>query len=359
MGLMRIAAKTTAGWRARAVALVCLGATALPGCGVGYLAHVSKGQLEILWSRKPIEKVLAAPDLDPKVRSKLEVVESARKLAIEIGLTPKGSYRTYVALDRPFTSIAVSAAPKDKLEPYLWHFPIVGDLPYKGFFDRDQAEAERADLAAQGFDTYLREVDAYSTLGWFDDPVLSPMLMRSDASLVDTIVHESTHATIFEKGNADFNEALATFVGGEGALLYLTRLSGADSPQVTAYRQRLADQEQFAAFLKELFADLEQFYGGPAPPLEKIRDRDARMGAWQERLRAAPVGVFARYADMPWNNAFLLGLKLYLLDLTKFRQLHQALGSDLAKTVAFLKSDPSAPTASQRLDRYLLEHPPG
>lgn len=329
----------------------------LPGCGLGYLAHVSRGQLEILWNRKPIAEVLAEPDLDPKVRAKLELVGRARELAREIGLTPGDSYQTYVALDRPFASIALSAAPKDRLEPYLWHFPIVGRVPYKGFFDRAQAEEERTALAADGYDTYLREVDAYSTLGWFADPVLSPMLRRGDASLVDTIVHESTHATIFEKGNADFNEGLATFVGGEGAILFLSRSQGADSPAAKALAARLADQERFTAFLEELFADLDAYYGGAASPTEKIAGRDARMALWQERLRKEPVGNFRRYAEMPWNNAFLLSLKLYLVDLGRFRRLHEGLGGDIAATIRFLEEDPSADTASKRLDAWLASHP--
>ncbi len=337
-------------------AVVPLAISVLPGCAVGYLAHVSRGQLEILWNRQPIAKVLADPTLDPKVRSKLEIVGEARRLAVEIGLTPGHSYETYVALDRSFTSIALSAAPKDRLEPYLWSFPIVGRLPYQGFFDRARAEEARAELAEQGFDTYLREVDAYSTLGWFDDPVLSPMLNRTDASLVDTIIHESTHATIFEKGNTDFNEALATFVGGEGAALFLTRTKGPDSPELRAFRQRLDDQERFTAFLKELFADLTAYYGGPGSPLEKIEGRDVRMAAWQDRLRAADVGVFRRYADVPWNNAFLLGLKLYLLDLGRFRALHVGLGGDIATTVRFLATDPGGTTASARFERWLATH---
>lgn len=329
----------------------------LPGCGLGYLAHVSKGQLEILWNRKPIAEVLADPALDPKVRAKLELVARARDLARDIGLTPGDSYQTYVALDRPFTSIALSAAPKDRLVPYLWHFPIVGSVPYKGFFDRELAEEERASLAADGYDTYLREVDAYSTLGWFADPVLSPMLQRSEASLVDTIVHESTHATIFEKGNADFNEGLATFVGGEGAILYLARTKGPESAEAKALVARHADQERFTAFLKELFADLESYYGGPASPPEKIAGREARMAEWQARLRTADVGVFQRYAEVPWNNAFLLSLKLYLVDLGRFRRLHEGLGGDIAATIRFLKEDPSGDTASKRLDAWLASHP--
>ncbi len=333
-----------------------LAIAAQPGCGVGYLAHVSRGQLEILWNRQPITEVLADPALDPKIRAKLELVGEARRLATEIGLTPGHSYQTYVALDRSFASIALSAAPKDRLEPHLWSFPIVGRLPYQGFFDRARAEEARAALAAEGFDTYLREVDAYSTLGWFDDPVLSPMLNRSDVSLVDTIIHESTHATVFEKGNTDFNEALATFVGGEGAAVFVARTKGADSPELRAFRQRLDDQDRFTAFLKALFDDLTAYYGSSASPLEKIAGREAHMATWQERLRDADVGVFRRYADLPWNNAFLLSLKLYMLDLGRFRALHEGLGGDLPTTIRFLTSDPGASTPSARLQRWLDTH---
>lgn len=342
----------------RTAAMVIALLAALPGCGVGYLAHVGKGQLAILWNRKPIAEVLEDPALDPKVRAKLELVLEVRKFAIELGLTPGDSYQSYVALDRPFASIALSAAPKDRLVPYVWHFPIVGDLPYKGFFDRELAEKEQADLSELGFDTYVREVDAYSTLGWFADPVLSPMLRRGESSLVDTILHESTHATIFEKGNADFNESLAEFVGGEGAALFLARRHGAESPEVASFRARLADQARFSAFLRELFADLESFYASEASPMEKIRDRGGRMANWQERLRAAPVGGFSRYADIPWNNALLLSLKLYLIDESRFRRLHEGLGSSLPATIRFLREDPSGSTPSQRLSRFLEVQPP-
>lgn len=328
------------------------------GCSLGYLGHVTWGQAQILWARQPVDDVLADPALSPEARAKLELVEEARRYAESIGLTPGGSYRSFVQLDREWASLALSAARKDSLTPHLFHFPVVGALPYEGFFDEARAREAERELAAAGLDTYLRPVDAFSTLGWFDDPILSPMLRRPAMSLVDTILHESTHATVYWSHDVDLSESLATFVGSEGARGFAVEHFGADSPEVAELDARARERVALVAVLTEMFSDLDAYYGDPATTSEeKVAGRAARFEPWKARIREAAAMDGAAYgwlADREWNNAFLLSLRRYLLDVSDIARLHAELGGELSSTVAFfvaLADDP-APRArlAERLD---------
>ena len=127
------------------------------------------------------------------------------------------NYSTFVNLHRPYVTYIVSAAPKNELKYYTWYFPIIGSVPYKGYFNEAGANGEARDLASEGYDTYVRGVTAYSTLGWFKDPILSSMLAYSDYDMVNTIIHETVHTTIYIKSNANFNERLASYLGDLGA----------------------------------------------------------------------------------------------------------------------------------------------
>jgi predicted aminopeptidase len=159
-----------------------LGMVGLSGCGIGYLWHVTVGQATILLHQRPVEDVLHDAHLTPQEQHKLHLILAVRSFAItQLDLHESKSYTTFVQLDRPYVSYNLSAAAPDAFKPYVWRFPILGRMPYKGFFDKDYALREQDALQEQGYDTYLRGVRAYSTLGYFNDPVLrvcSPMTIR-------------------------------------------------------------------------------------------------------------------------------------------------------------------------------------
>ncbi|MBY0401686.1 aminopeptidase [Myxococcota bacterium] len=240
------------------LSMLTLGAVAATGCDYG---HLAAGQLKILWHRTPITRAIEDPTLAENERALLARVESVRAFARELGLRVGDQYTSFVPWpgDRIVTTL-VRTRP-GSLDAVGWWYPFLGRLPYRGYFDQARAEREAKRLREeQGYDVCVSAVTAYSTLGWLDDPVTSPMLGRGAANLVETLLHELVHATVFIDGDADFNEGVALFIGQEAAIRYFERTQ-ASSPPVTAA-------------------------GGPAPALPSA-DRVRRWVADRRRVEAA------------------------------------------------------------------------
>ena len=183
-----------------------------------YLVRAGWEEARMLLRRERIETLVADSATAPAVRERLRLVLDARRFAADsIGLKTGESFTTYSQLDGDTLVLVLSGAWRDTLRPYTWWFPIVGRVPYKGFFDFGAARAAADDLAARGFDTYLRPAAAFSTLGWFNDPLLSTTLRLDTLDLANTVIHEVTHNTFYAKGEAVFNESFANFVGARGA----------------------------------------------------------------------------------------------------------------------------------------------
>jgi len=188
------------------------------GC---YYGHLAEGQLRLLWNRQPLEEAGLDPAYGEEVRALLGLVEDVRLFALEIGLEVDDQYTSYVDWpeDRIVTTLVRTRS--DRLESVPWWYPMLGHLPYRGYFNRERAEAEAVRLREkEGFDVCISGVAAYSTLGWLDDPVTRPMLARGAASLVETLFHELVHATAFFPGEADFNEGVAQFIGQQAAIRF-------------------------------------------------------------------------------------------------------------------------------------------
>src|SRR5262245_48631170 len=225
----------------------------LSGCGLGYLWHVAVGQVSILARQRPVDDVLQDTPLTPQERQKIGLILDVRVFAInQLDLHDSSSYTTFVHLDRPYVSYNLSAAPPDALTPYTWRFPFLGPTPYKGFFDKDYALREQRELEQQGYDTYLRGVRAYSTLGYFTDPILSSMLAYDDFSLINTIIHEMLHQTVWIKGSVSFNESLENFVGERGTRTYLYNRYGRDCTDYQHYHDQRADARIFEEYMHAL-----------------------------------------------------------------------------------------------------------
>jgi predicted aminopeptidase len=330
----------------------------LSGCQAPYLMKSAWSQADLLLSRESIESTLKSEKLSEEDRKKLELARDAKAFGERVlGLKKNANYASYVKLERPYVSYVVSAAEKDRLEQHLWSFPIVGDVPYKGFFNPDDAKAEASDLKKKGFDTYVRGVSAYSTLGWFDDPVLSSMLKYSDYDLVDTIIHESVHATLYIKSHADFNERLASFIGGVGADLFFVEREGPKSATVAAEKEENADEQNFSKFISAEIDALTKWYGEHAAQA-KSADVKTHVAFDEARsLRLAEISKnyekvlrpkikSQRYAKIlqreldpaALNNARLLAWKLYVYDMTDFERVYKSLGQDPLKLIEFAKS---------------------
>ena len=225
-------------WLIAAVALLT------SSCQIGYLIKSSYHQMSLLSQRVPIEKVLADPSVQESTKAQLRLAQEARQFSEEtLKLSPSKSYTTYVKLDQPYVTYVVSASPKWKLEHHLWDFPFVGKVPYKGYPTESEAKEEEKNLQNKNLDTYLRGVSAYSTLGWFNDPILSSMMRYRNDQLVNTIIHETVHATLYIKSSADFNERMAVFLGNKGTELFYQKKEGTDSKTLLQIKNENEDDK--------------------------------------------------------------------------------------------------------------------
>ncbi len=192
-----------------------------------YIVHVAWGQLDILVRRKSISKILENPNTPENTRKKLEFIENVRDYAEnKVSLKVNKTYKYFSQLDRKVLSWNIIASERFALKTKSWKFPIVGEVPYIGYFNYDQAVKKANELRSQGWDVRINEVAAYSTLGWFDDPLVSPQLAYNDWFLAVLLLHECTHATIWFVDDASFNESLASYVGFQGALNYFKEKFG-------------------------------------------------------------------------------------------------------------------------------------
>lgn len=315
------------------------------GCQIPYLMKSAYSQAEILRKRVPLDDALKAPHLTDEQKRKLRLAQEAREFAErELGLKPTQNYTSFVQLDRPYVTYVVSAAPKNELEHHLWHYPIVGSLPYMGFFDPESAREEAENLQRQNLDVYTRGVSAYSTLGWFRDPILSSMLNYRDYDLVNTIIHETVHATIFIKSEADFNERLATFIGNKGTQLFYEKKEGLHGTTLQEMTGDAHDEKVFSEFISGELDSLKEWYQRHrGQPLAET-DRLARLHEIQSRF-TEKVRPLLRLADsyknfekIELNNARLLTYRLYFQDLSDFEKVFEKFGGDFRKMLEFCKT---------------------
>lgn len=343
----------------RRLTLVLAALTAVASLSGCYITKQGAGQAQLLMSRTPVSKLMAA-DGETDVKTKLGVIQDVKAFGeYEIGLRQTSNYQDFVKLDRDAVSYVVSAAPKDKLEPYTWWFPIIGNVPYKGYFDKADAEALKKDLDAQGYDTILRGVPAFSTLGWLPDPVYSPFLAYDVPTLSNIIIHETTHATLFLSGQASFNEGFATFVGNHGALAYLKQKFGVQSAYYKDAEAAVKDNAIFTEFIQEVSAKLDTLYTSDRPRDEKLAERE-RIFTWAQTQFETVYAPrmhghqFRHFPKKTINNAALISYRTYYNRLDRFEAAHTKLGGNLRKTVEFFKDHVAkAKDPEKFLDDYL------
>ena len=319
--------------RRATLSLLAIGATLFSGCSSAYVMRAAYEEARLLWRRQPIERALASTS-DPEVRAKLELTQAVRRFAKDnLGLSVGGSYTSVATVESSQIVHIVTAAPRDQLVPYTWWFPIVGRVPYRGYFDADAADAYAADLERQGYDTYVRPAVAFSTLGWFDDPVLSTVLRYDEERLAETILHELLHNTIYVPGQTAFNESFATFVGYRGAEGFF--LAEDQPARARKSAARWADTLTYSAFLGQVIAELQAAYAsgisGPA--------RDALFDRARSEFAAQPwqTHEYAGFVREPLNNAVILHDRLYADRLGIFEQAYARNGADLKTAVAWIR----------------------
>lgn len=308
------------------------------GCSAKYVAQVGAGQAKILLKRQPVEKFINNPQTPQKVRDKLKFILEVKGYGEEkVGLKKTGAYTSYVRLDSEVVAWNLMASPKLELKPVTWWFPIVGRVPYLGYFKYKQGREKEEELKRKGYDTYLRGAGAYSTLGWFDDPVFSPLLNYSDAVLANIILHEMTHTTVFIEGHVAYNEGMATFVGNQASLDFLAQKFGAKSKEVQEIRDYIHNDKVFSDFIRELVEELNELYQSDLNPEEKMKRREEIFDNAMEKFKNLPLrgSAYRSFSREKLNNAALLSRAIYLVDLEMYEELYKVLGNNLPKCLEF------------------------
>jgi predicted aminopeptidase len=294
----------------------------------GYLLRAGWSEARLLMRREPIPDLLARPDLDAGLRERLQLALAARRFAAEtLGLRVGDSYTTFAEVPRDATVWVVSAARRDRLEAFSWRYPLVGRLPYRGFFDRGAADGAAARLAARDLDVEVRPALAFSTLGWFADPLLSTATTEPPVAVADTVFHELWHATLFLPGQAAFNESTATFAGHRGAIAFFCGGPGADAARCAEARARWSATRARGRILGRLAARLRGLYAAQPEPGRRERER-AGLARAAAAARARH-GLGSPEELVPPNNARLLGELVYVTGLDALDALAPADG-DLA-----------------------------
>jgi len=300
----------------------------LGGCStVGFYAQAATGQASLMFARRDVGEVIADPHSDPEVVRKLRLVENLLRYAEdELHLPVGGRYRSYVEIDGALLW-SVVAAPEFSVDAVPRCYPVIGCAVYRGYFARTSASREAERLGVT-HDVLMAEVAAYSTLGWFDDPILSSFLGYDEAALADLIFHELAHSVVYVAGDSAFNESFAGFVGNEGAFRWL----GRDGGDAAAYRQSLASAKAYSRFLGEWRGRLADLYaravGDAAKRQLKAELFAAMRRDYESNRERLGGGRYDAAMAAPFNNARMALISTYEDNKPRFARLFSDLGED-------------------------------
>jgi predicted aminopeptidase len=286
---------------------------------VVYGIRQGKGQLNIVWNARPVEEVMKDPAFPDSLKAKLVLIEQVRKYAIDsLGLKDTKNYKTLYDQRGEEIMWVVTACEPFRFKAKEWDFPILGSVPYKGFFTKDRAITLRDELDKEGWDTSIRNPGGWSTLGWFTDPILSKMLERGEGDLANLIIHEMVHATIFVKDSIDFNENLATFIGDRGAEQFLIATHGKDSKEYLTYVGEDSDFTKYSEHMLRGTEMLDSLYNTMKetdPADQKAALKKAAIQKIVLSLDTLSLTInkkpSERFKDRLPNNTYFINMKRY------------------------------------------------
>jgi len=322
----------------------------VPGCSVGYLIRSGYFQAELMLSRVAVEEARASGRLDEDQLRALDDFADVKQFGAEIGLSSTENYET-IAQDWPRKIYNITACDPAAFEPKRWWFPIVGSVPYLGYFREEELRAARERLEEQGLDVYTRGVGAYSTLGWFEDPILPWMLDWSTSRIAQTTLHELVHATLWIPGSVKFNESFANFVGKEAALRYLQDRHGEGHILTLKALKSREDSRSLRLLLHEVYTELDELYSDPdLDHAEKMDRKGHILQSIESRVLATdfndPERIIRSVRKGEWNNARMIQFKAYNHNQEHFQTLLDAHDGDLLafiETVGRLTEDAEDP----------------
>lgn len=353
--------------------LVVAAALALAGCSaVDYYWQGFAGQVGVLAGARPVDEVLATTP-DAKLAQRLQLAREVRKYASrELGLPDNASYTRYTDLGRPFVVWNVFAAPPLALEPREWCFPVAGCVSYRGYFSEADARAEAARLAARGDDVHVGGVPAYSTLGWFDDPLLSSFVRYPDTALARLVFHELAHQVVYVRDDTMFNESFAATVEEAGVERWIASRAGSpEHPRLVAEQARAERlQALFRRLVRDARVELKAVYAADLPEADRLARKTeifGRMRAAYEAAKAGDAGLagydrwFAGHEGRGPNNASLAAVALYDDRVPGFRALLVETNGDLPAFYARVRELARLPKAERdaRLDALASRHAAG
>jgi predicted aminopeptidase len=324
-----------------------ISAAAWYGDLLDYAVRMGWGQLKIITQTKSTEKWLKNPEVSDSVKYKILLVDEIRRFCFDsLGLKPTKSYtRIYDQGGKPLLWV-VTASERYALKPKLWKFPLVGAVSYKGFFDEDWALKELNELKQAGYDARIREVNAWSTLGYFNDPILSEMLNKKEGELANVIIHELSHGTIFIEGDVEESENLASFIGDVGAEKFLRTRFGANSPQLTEYINDENDYKKLTTHMIGGAKILDSLYSAQGfiqnDEAKKLEMKKQTIKSIIEKIDTITFSIPARYPKLRNNkethdNSLFIEYRQYYNKQDKYFSEYSAYGSNLRNYIAVLR----------------------
>ncbi|MGB5250848.1 MAG: aminopeptidase [Gammaproteobacteria bacterium] len=313
--------------------IVLLTIASSAGCG-GFYGQAVRGHMDVMSKRQPIAEVLLAPDTSEDLQRQLALVLEARQFASsQLDLPDNDSYTTYVALDRDYVVWNVFATPEFSVEPRQWCFPVAGCVVYRGYFAQADANAYAGKLADQGFDVYVGGVAAYSTLGRFDDPVLSTMMSWDDDQLIAILFHELAHQRLYVKDDSQFNEGFATAVEELGMARWFEGLG--DAAGYAAFKLKQERSRAFNLLLSNTREHLAEIYRGGEDDTVMAQLKAQEFEGLERRYQALRrswngYAGYDRWFASPINNARFVPVSTYGRLVPAFRALFRQSGEDFA-----------------------------
>jgi predicted aminopeptidase len=321
-----------------AIILLILGS----GCRMMYILHAASGQFRVIHHSIPIEEALKKKELSQKQQERLRLVAQVKSFGEnELGLKKSHNYETVYLESDENPIYTVSASPKDQLTRITWWFPVVGSMPYLGFFDLKKATSEKEKLIQKDLDVVIGKAEAYSTLGWFQDPVTFNLLDGSPVDLVETILHEMTHTTLYVKGEGEFNEGFAMLVGKRGASQFFLKQYGPSNTFTEEAMRRIQDERHFSAFISSLFKELEALYNSPLSYEEKLIGREEifqkAISSFHQVREQLQTNRFNRFGKVEMNNAYLMAIGLYHRHFHLFEEVLERHDSSIRDIISFFQ----------------------
>ena len=331
----------------------------LAGCTqLQYYDQLLAGQYQLMQQRRPLAEVSADPATSDALRERLALARQLRDFASQhLRLPDNNSYRNYADLGRPYAVYNVFAAPELSLEPYHWCYPIIGCASYRGYFDRALAEQEAQRLRQAGYDVYIANIPAYSTLGWFDDPLLNTFIHWPVGLMAELIFHELAHQRLYIDNDTAFNEAFATAVGQLGAQRWLDGYTPAAAAEYQAMKRY---QNDFLELVFELREQLAALYASAQNPAAKRHAKVQLFAAAQRRYQALKTERWNGFAGYDYwfgqdlNNAKLAPIGTYYQDVPAFRNLFVASGEDFEQFYRQVEQLSTLPPPERKQRLYAL-----